>query len=87
MPLDTRLHSFLTCMKPKRKLHGLLQLTAEGLLPFNKDMQTAFGLAVLYAFPQATSLYAINVSSVTVGTAAPNNRLVGMRRVFLVVSW
>ena len=54
--------------------HGPLQLTGEGLLPFNTDKQTAFGLAVFYAFPDATSLYAVNVSSFTVGSPKSNSR-------------
>jgi hypothetical protein len=51
-----------------------LQLTGEGLLPFNTDKQTAFGLAVFYAFLDATSLYAVNVSSFTVDSPKSTRR-------------
>lgn len=54
--------------------HLLLQLSGKGLLPFNADKQTAFALAVFYAFGNATSLYTLNVTDFTVPATTVRNR-------------
>jgi hypothetical protein len=53
-----------------------MQLSSEGLLPFNADKQAAFGLAVWNAFKDHTPLYALNVTALAPPPAAARRRCV-----------
>lgn len=51
-----------------------IQLTGEGLLPFNADKQSAFALAVFYAFANDTTLYTLNVTDFDVPQTTVRHR-------------